>query len=161
MIGPISSGKSSLLNQILGLKLKTGVGETTDKATVVASNGKIDILDSPGANDDFNFYDVETLALFHSVHRVFLLYRTSLKDVKDIMRILKVIKPDETYLVRTQCDNFSESDFKGLDEEIDTDKQYVEKTIGHKFPIFATSARKGIEFADNKHVSDLIRGMDY
>ena len=83
------------------------MGETTDKATVVASNGKIDILDSPGANDDFNFYDVETLALFHSVDRVFVLYRTSLKDVKDIMRILKVIKPDETYLVRTQCDCFT------------------------------------------------------
>jgi len=100
----------------LGLKLKTGVGETTDKATVVATSERIDILDSPGANDDFNFYDMNTLALFHCVDRVFLLYRTSLKDVKDILRIMKIIKPDETYLVRTQCDNFSENDFKGLDE---------------------------------------------
>jgi hypothetical protein len=48
-----------------------------------------------------------------------------------------------------------------LDDELETDKQYVEKMIQHKFPIFATSARKGIEFADNRHVSDLIRGMDY
>jgi hypothetical protein len=104
------------LNKFLNLKLKTGVGETTDKATLVASNGAIDILDSPGANDDFNFYDINTLALFHCVDRVFLLYRTSLKDVKDILRILKVIKPDSTYLVRTQCDNFSESDYKSLHE---------------------------------------------
>lgn len=122
VIGPISVGKSALLNKFLGLKLQTGVGETTANATVVASDGKVNIMDSPGANDDFNFYDVKTLALFHCVDRVFLLYRTSLKDVKDILRIMKVIKPDETYLIRTQCDNFSENDFKGLDEEIETDK---------------------------------------
>lgn len=74
---------------------------------------------------------------------------------------MKIIKPDETYLVRTQCDNFSENDFKGLDEQIQTDIQYIETNIQHKFPIFATSARKGLDFADNKHVSDLIKGTDY
>ena len=106
-------------------------------------------MDSPGANDDFNFYDVNTLGLFHCVDRVFLLYRTSLKDVKDILRIMKIIKPDETYLVRTQCDNFAEDDLRSLDEEIDQDQKFLTEKIGHKFPIFATSARRDIEFADN------------
>lgn len=75
----------------------------------------MDILDSPGVNEDFSFYDINTLALFHCVDRVFILYRTCLKDIKDILRIMAIIKPDDTYLVRTQCDNFSESDFKNLD----------------------------------------------
>ncbi len=83
------------------------------------------IIDSPGANDDFNFYDVKTLGLFQSVDRVFLLYRTSLKDVKDIMRILKVIKPDDTYLVRTQCDLFGDNDSKTLEDELDVDRDYI------------------------------------
>jgi hypothetical protein len=79
-------------------------------------------LDSPGANDDFNFYDIKTLSLFYSVDRVFLLYRTCLKDVKDIMRILNVIQPDNTYLVRTQCDAFGKDDVRGLNEELDRDR---------------------------------------
>jgi predicted GTPase len=32
MLGKISTGKSSLLNKLFGLKLKVGVGETTTKA---------------------------------------------------------------------------------------------------------------------------------
>ena len=50
---------------------------------------------------------------------------------------------------------------KELDNQIEEDKKYLEEMIKHKFPIFVTSANMGIDFGDNKHVSYLIRGMDY
>ena len=77
------------------------------------------------------------------------------------MQKLKIIKPDETYLLRTKCDEFKEIGFKQLDKQIEEDKKYLEEMIKHKFPIFVTSAYMGIDFGDNKHVSYLIRGMDY
>ncbi len=50
---------------------------------------------------------------------------------------------------------------KELDNQIEEDKKYLEEMIKHKFQIFVTSANMGIDFGDNKHVSYLIRGMDY
>ena len=41
------------------------------------------------------------------------------------MRILKVIKPDDTYLVRTQCDLFGDNDSKTLEDELDVDRDYI------------------------------------
>ena len=54
LLGRISSGKSSLLNRLLGLNLKVGVGETTtEKGSIFKSkNQKINIWDSPGINDE-------------------------------------------------------------------------------------------------------------
>jgi hypothetical protein len=34
------------------------VGETTTKAMTVASDENVEILDTPGVNDEFNFYEI-------------------------------------------------------------------------------------------------------
>ena len=78
------------------------------------------------------------------------------------MRILNVIQPDNTYLVRTQCDAFGKDDVRGLYEELDRDRQYVQQVIGeNNFKVFATSSKQNMDFQDNQIVAKLIRGKDY
>jgi hypothetical protein len=69
--------------------------------------------------------------------------------VNHIVRILGAINKRDIYLVRTQVDNFSTFDWKTLEQELETDKKYVEERLGFKIPILAISARKGPEFANN------------
>ena len=47
-MGKISSGKSSLLNTLLGLKLLTGMGETTNGLELVYNENGVKIVDTPG-----------------------------------------------------------------------------------------------------------------
>lgn len=128
---------------------------------IVASNENVEILDTPGVNDEFNFYDIGNVQLIHFTDRVFILYKTSLKDLNNILRIMKVMKPDDTFLVRTQCDTFTKKDHRTMEQELEEDRKYVKFTIQHNFPIFATSSKEDLDFADNQQVSELLQGTDY
>ena len=50
VIGSVSSGKSTLLNMLFGLKLKTGIGTTTNKREKVGEYENLRIYDAPGVN---------------------------------------------------------------------------------------------------------------
>lgn len=54
VVGKISSGKTSLLNSTLDLDLDTGMGETTLKPAIVYEQDKVQVIDTPGENEDFN-----------------------------------------------------------------------------------------------------------
>lgn len=110
---------------MLGLKMKVSIGEGTTILSVVTSNDKIQILDSPGNNEDFSFYDPKTLNVLKQVDKIFLLFRDSLKSVRNILLVLKAIKPNATYVIRTQCDLMSKKDIKSLDEELQYDRAYL------------------------------------
>ena len=105
VVGNISVGKSSLLNHFFGLNLKVGVDETTLAAEPVRK-GKIVVWDSPGINEDFDLYNVNTLTLFGTADKIFILFNTSLRSCKNDVRILSTIKPHATFCIRTQCDEF-------------------------------------------------------
>ena len=49
------------------------------EASVVSESDKTVIMDSPGANDDFDFYDINSLILFSNIDRVFILFNSSFK----------------------------------------------------------------------------------
>lgn len=120
LIGNISSGKSSLINFACGTNLAVGLGEVTQDVKKVAQspNKQINIWDSPGANEDFTFYDTEVLAYFHSADKIFILYPDSLKSSKDMIRVLYAIKPNNTYLVRTMCDRWEAGFSKTIAQEL-------------------------------------------
>ena len=57
VIGPTSVGKSTLLNKLFGLKLKTDLGACTMEATMVKETADTVFWDAPGINADFGFYN--------------------------------------------------------------------------------------------------------
>ena len=60
-------------------------------------------------------------------------------------------------MIRTQCDKFREKDAKSLQEELDSDKKILEGCkIKFSYPIFATSAEKGLDFMDNGKLRELL-----
>ena len=67
------------------------------------------------------------------------------------------LQPKNTVLVRTQCDKFREKDAKSLQEELETDMKILEGwKIKFSYPIFATSAEKGLDFMDNGKLRELL-----
>ena len=157
-MGEISAGKTSLLNTILGLKNPTSIGHQTKYVSLVFETSAVQIFDSPGNNKDFAFYDIKTLNLLHQMDKVLLLYSNSLLSVKNILLVLKQIKPNSTYLIRTQCDLFSDKDSSTLDQELANDKAYLKDEIKHNFPIYASSARKGLDFRNNLTIKKMLEG---
>lgn len=43
------------------------------------------------------------------------------------MSVISSRRGQKIFLVRTQCDNFSEEDDKTLEEELEVDKEYLQK----------------------------------
>lgn len=82
LIGNISSGKSSLINNFFGTKEAVAIGECTKAPKIVIRNGPVRVWDSPGSNEEFQIYDPEVLAFFHCADRVFVLYPDSLKSCR-------------------------------------------------------------------------------
>lgn len=50
VVGKVSAGKSSMLNNLLDLDLEAGVGETTEETQLVYHHEKVAIFDTPGEN---------------------------------------------------------------------------------------------------------------
>ena len=73
-----------------------------------------------------------------------------------MVKVLGKIKPYNTYLIRTQCDNWEQGMKKTIQQELDTDRQLVQ-SWGLKLPVYGTSAHKDEGFIDNKRVFDLIK----
>ena len=67
------------------------------------------------------------------------------------------LKPKNTILVRTQCDRFKASDAKSLKQELEADREVLKKwKIQFPYPIFTTSAVKGLDFFDNQKLKSFI-----
>lgn len=81
-----------------------------------STSGKVHIWDSPGANEDFMFYDPDVLAYFHTADRIFILYPDSLKSCKEMIEVLYKVKPSNTFLVRTQCDRCDSNQSKTIEQ---------------------------------------------
>lgn len=118
VIGPISAGKSSLLNRFLNTKLEVGVGQTTVKISpVFTTNDNIEVYDSPGINKDYDICDYRILNDLFTMSIFLVCFQNCLSEVNVIIRILSAIRfkfGQKIYLVRTQCDRFDQSDLRTL-----------------------------------------------
>lgn len=159
VIGNIGSGKSSLINFVCGTKLDTGIGEITQECTQVAvsQNGKVHIYDAPGVNEHFSFFKPETLSLFSSADRIFILYPECLKNCRELCLVLSKIKPNGTYAVRTKCDTWEPGHIRTIDEEIEVDKKYLQ-SLELKMEVLGTSTKKSRYFMDNDKFARLLKG---
>lgn len=58
-----------------------------------------------------------------------------------MIRVLSKIKPTNTFLVRTKCDQHEKTHEKTVEQEVQTDKLLLEEW-GIKMPVLATSTKK-------------------
>lgn len=166
-VGPFSSGKSSIINALLGDAdlLRIGPVPTTDRISILrwgdeaqqmGSAGdydtvfypapmlkKVSLVDTPGLESVFKQHEDTTRRFLHRADVVLLVMLATQAMTQSNLRYLQTFKEygKKVILVINQVDLLS-------DEEAETVKQYVlaqsRDKLGLEPPIWMVSARKGI-----------------
>ncbi|CAF4203316.1 unnamed protein product [Rotaria sp. Silwood2] len=91
LFGLTSTGKSTMLNALLGQKVAdTGVGETTTK--IKPYNGtKFVLWDVPGRNDEVSYLSMEYISFFKGLSRRLILIQSTVKENSSMMKLLDEI----------------------------------------------------------------------
>ncbi|CAF3700843.1 unnamed protein product [Rotaria sp. Silwood1] len=94
LFGLTSTGKSTMLNALLGQKVAdTGVGETTTK--IIPYNGtKFTLWDIPGRNDEVSYFSMEYISFFKGLSRRLILIQATVKENSSMMKLLDEIGLD-------------------------------------------------------------------
>lgn len=104
--GQTSTGKSSLINLIMGQKVaEVGPGETTMNITpYIAPHGRLCLYDYPGNNDEISYYSGDILSLAKSMDLSCVLFTSTIKTNLKYCRLLTSMKCSFVALL-TQTDN--------------------------------------------------------
>ncbi|CAF4371078.1 unnamed protein product, partial [Rotaria sp. Silwood2] len=91
LFGLTSTGKSTMLNALLGQKVAgTGVGETTTK--IKPYNGtKFVLWDVPGRNDEVSYFSMEYISFFKGLSRRLILIQATVRENSSMMKLLDEI----------------------------------------------------------------------
>ncbi len=89
--GVTSTGKSTMINKLLGKELAaTGVGETTKEITDY--NGlNYTLYDIPGRNDDVSYFSMQYVAFWKGLTRRLVLIHHTVKEMTKVFHLLDVI----------------------------------------------------------------------
>lgn len=114
-----------MLNCNLGLKLEEGVDDTTQYIEKVHQDAsrRLVYFDSPGLNQTFNITHTEYLKAFYTIDIMFIATSVTFKNSIRTIQVMDKINPPKLYLVRNQCDKFSnEEDFQ---KAVEKDKKVI------------------------------------
>ena len=88
LFGSTSTGKSTMLNAILGQRLaETGVGETTTEIKAYPGND-FTLWDVPGRNDEVSYLSMEYISFFKGLTRRLILITATVKENSSMMKLL-------------------------------------------------------------------------
>eukprot|EP00026_Physarum_polycephalum_P017278 Phypoly_transcript_18451.p1 GENE.Phypoly_transcript_18451~~Phypoly_transcript_18451.p1 ORF type:complete len:251 (+),score=21.81 Phypoly_transcript_18451:48-755(+) len=142
--GPVSAGKSSLLNKLLGLHLPVGYGHATTAATPVVKDrvNKVVIWDCP----DYRYLNVNQLGFFKSADIVFLLCDSGLESAEQIVRaIVQITGADRCVILMTKCDAIMVRRCRTVDQEVEATRKTLAGWGIQDIRVMPTSAHGGFE----------------
>jgi predicted GTPase len=143
VIGDISCGKSTFLNNMFGLSLPVALGHCTTKCEPVhrlrRAGGDIVYWDVPGKNDDFRFYQVENLSFVKSLDVCIILYDNDIAMVRDVVRVVNGVCPGKVIAVRTKLDQYVAGNARTPSQEKQRDLQEITQ-LGKALPLYFVSA---------------------
>jgi predicted GTPase len=88
MFGMTSTGKSTMVNSLLGKKVAdTGVGETTKEITPYQGKGYT-VWDAPGRNDELTYSNKKYISFIKGLTRRLILIQCTIKENLDLMHLL-------------------------------------------------------------------------
>ncbi|CAF4924660.1 unnamed protein product [Rotaria sp. Silwood1] len=145
VFGLTSTGKSTLLNSLLGeKKAETGAGETTKQITQYSST-QFTLWDAPGRNDETVYMTMEYISFFKGLTRRLILIQSSVKENSSMMKLLDEI--DLSYdIVVNKFDLVDEDERQTFQNQI----QHEIETLGLKRVnrVFYVSAKHPPMFPD-------------
>ncbi|CAF2874567.1 unnamed protein product [Rotaria sp. Silwood2] len=145
LFGLTSTGKSTMLNSLLGeKKAATGVGETT--LEVASYSGRNFVLwDIPGRNDEVSYMSMQYISFFKGLTRRLILVQHTIKENSSIMKLLDAI--DIKYdIIVNKMDRVEEEERTEFCEQIRKEIQKIGlKGVGR---VFFVSAKYPAQFPD-------------
>jgi small GTP-binding protein len=88
LFGLTSTGKSTMLNALLGQKVaETGAGETTTKITPYKGR-KFTLWDVPGRNDEVSYLSMEYISFFKGLSRRLILIQATVRENSSMIKLL-------------------------------------------------------------------------
>ena len=91
VFGITSTGKSTLLNAILGSQVaKTGVGETTTMIQSYPANEYV-LWDVPGRNDEVSYITMQYISFFKGLSKRMILIQSTIKENSSFMKLLDAV----------------------------------------------------------------------
>lgn len=89
--GVTSTGKSTMINKLIGFDLaETGVGETTKEIQPYDGQG-YRLFDIPGRNDDISYFSMEYIAFWKGLTGRLVLITATIKEMTKVFRLLDAI----------------------------------------------------------------------
>ena len=90
--GVTSSGKSSIINRLLGKDVaEVGPGETTTKIQGYEHTGYC-LYDIPGRNDDLSYFSMQYVSFWKGLTRRIVVVNATLKEMTKVFRLLDAIE---------------------------------------------------------------------
>ncbi|CAF3510592.1 unnamed protein product [Rotaria sp. Silwood2] len=145
LFGLTSTGKSTMLNSLLGeKKAATGVGETT--VEVASYPGRDFILwDIPGRNDELSYMSLQYISFFKGLTRRLILIQHTVKENSSIMKLLDAIEIEYDIVVN-KMDRVEEEERAEFCDQIRKEIAKIGlKSVGH---VFFVSAKYPAQFPD-------------
>src|SRR5947207_12670162 len=102
VFGPISSGKTTYINNAFGIKLPTTLGNNTEGCNVVYSKDGIVVWDVAGINDDYKFYDAESLSFVKSLDVCLIFFDNDIKMISNILMTVYKLNPKGMVIIRSK-----------------------------------------------------------
>ncbi|CAF2947450.1 unnamed protein product [Rotaria sp. Silwood2] len=154
LFGSTSTGKSTMLNSLLGKKVaETGVGETTTKITPYQGM-QYTLWDVPGRNDEINYLSMEYISFFKGLTRRLILIQATIKENSSMMKLLDEIGLRYD-IVFNKFDKVDEEERTAIQQQIFSEI----KNLGLKGVdnVFFISANHPQMFADWKLIVDYLK----
>ncbi|CAF3372532.1 unnamed protein product [Rotaria sp. Silwood2] len=145
LFGLTSTGKSTMLNSLLGeKKAATGVGETTLEVSSYSGRNFV-LWDIPGRNDEVSYMSMQYISFFKGLTRRLILVQHTIKENSSIMKLLDAI--DIKYdIIVNKMDRVEEEERTEFCEQIRKEIQKIGlKGVGR---VFFVSAKYPAQFPD-------------
>jgi len=139
-IGPISAGKTSMINVLFNKNLPIALGHCTEKCEVVHCEGNNVIWDVNGQNDDFKFYNPMNLSFVKGLDKCVILFDNDISMISNILKVVHKINPNNMIIVRTKVDQHSQFNLRTVEEEKVLDMKKVNDLLGVSIETYCVSS---------------------
>jgi GTP-binding protein EngB required for normal cell division len=119
LFGLTSTGKSTMLNSLLGKKF----GETTTEITPYAEES-FTLWDIPGRNDELSYFSMEYISFFKGLSRRIILIQAIIKENSSMMKLLDELQLSYD-IVFNKFDKAEEEEQPGVRRQIQSEVQQM------------------------------------
>lgn len=146
-VGPISAGKTSMINALFGTKFPVALGHCTTKCEAVHTQGKNVIWDVCGSNNDFNFYIAENLSFIKGLDKVVVVFDNDVAMISNMLQVIIKLNKN-VIIVRTKVDQHSNTNSRSVQSEKLLDKEKVKKLLGSEIMTYCVSSHNVVSGKD-------------